>query len=215
MHVVFQFPIIDCRPLLPKNYGKLRYPEWPNPTINSKPFIRHFGAVRERNSGSVSDWTGETYYYNSLLAMQYSDLHKQGFDIAPYIQPRDYDYYKGYYVDDYFKSAIYDSYRRYYSDGYFVGKIEAGFVDNTEKKINAFSVPKDTIDLMHILKHYANLPVKINNKKIKLYKAGRLLAKSYYKESTQEINWGEDFNIYSGIKENNSSIWILSAIAIP
>lgn len=167
MHLVFQFPLIDCRPLLAGYNGKLNNPPWHGLSPNSKAFIRHFGAVQERNAGGSDDWTAEDYFCNTHLSMKYKDLHKQGFAIAEGIVP-----------------AIFNSYRRYFSDGYFLGKIEAGFVDNTENKINESTFEEGSISLSDILKHYANLTVTIRLEESKLYKAGPKLAARYLAEST-------------------------------
>jgi hypothetical protein len=169
MHIIFEFPIVDCRPLLPDEDGKLTNPEWPTPPDSAKSFIRHFGAVKERNAGGSTDWTGEAYYCNTHLALQYDDLHKKGYPLSTGRQ-----------------SAIYNSYRRFYSDGYFVGKIEAGFVDNTEKKGEAPGLENIKINLSDVLNHYADLPVKVDDKDFKLYKAGTALTKKYYGESTSK-----------------------------
>ena len=169
MHIIFEFPIVDCRPLLPDEEGKLINPEWPTPTDSAKPFIRHFGAVKERNAGGSTDWTGEAYFCNTHLALQYDELHKKGFPLSPGQQ-----------------SAIYNSYRRFYSDGYFVGKIEAGFVDNIEKKAEAAGLENTKINLSDVLEHYADLPVKVDDKDFKLYKAGAALTKKYYGASTSK-----------------------------
>lgn len=167
MHIIFEFPIVDCRPLLPDEEGRLTNPEWPTPPDSAKSFIRHFGAVKERNAGGSTDWTGEAYFCNTHLALQYDELHKHGFSFLPGQQ-----------------SAIFNSYRRFYSDGYFVGKIEAGFVDNIEKKVEAPGLNDIKINLVDVLKHYADLPVKVDEKGLQLYKAGPALTKKYYGEST-------------------------------
>ncbi|MGB3075558.1 MAG: hypothetical protein WBB36_09565 [Chitinophagales bacterium] len=133
----------------------------------AKPFIRHFGRVKERPSGGSEDWTGEAHFCNSHMAMRYKDLHKQGFAISPSV-----------------KSAIYNSYRRFYSNGYFVNKLEAGFVDNTEKLIHNSGIPAVGTDIEAILKHYADLRVTIKEKETKIYKAGPLIAEHYFNEST-------------------------------
>jgi hypothetical protein len=170
MHVIFQFPIVDFRPMLANYTSKLTAPEWPNPGDNSKSFIRHFGAVEERPSKGSKEWTAEGYFCNTHLSMRYDNLHRQGFPLV---------------TDN--KAAIYNSYRRFFSDGYFVNKIEAGFVDNIEKEIQALSPPpKEEINLESVLKHYANLPVTINDKQLKLHRAGAPLAAKYYEESSKK-----------------------------
>ena len=169
MHLVFEFPIVDCRPLLAGNKGKLTEPPWSGLSPNSKTFIRNFGAVQQRNAGGSDDWTAEDYFCNTRHLMKYKDLHKQGFKIAKGIVP-----------------AIYNSYRRYFSNGFFVGKIEAGFVDNTEKKIRESVLEEGSVSLSDILKHYVNLPVTIQTEESKLYKAGPKLAARYLEESTAE-----------------------------
>lgn len=171
------FPIVDCRPLLAGNNSKLTAPPWSGLSPNSKTFIRHFGAVQQRNAGGSDDWTAEDYFCNTHLSMKYKDLHKQGFEIAKGIVP-----------------AIYNSYRRYFSNGFFVGKIEAGFVDNTEKKIRESVFEEGSVSLNEILKHYVNLPVTIQTEESKLYKAGPKLAARYLEESTAEKMLAEGQN---------------------
>lgn len=170
MHVIFQFPIVDFRPMLANYTSKLKAPEWPNPGDNSKSFIRHFGAVEERPAKGSKDWTGEGYFCNTHLSMRYDNLHQHGFPLG---------------VDN--KAAIYNSYRRFFSDGYFVNKIEAGFVDNIEKEIKALSpLPNKNINLESVLKHYANLPLTIKDKQLKLHRAGAPLAAKYYEASSKK-----------------------------
>lgn len=176
MHIIVQFPIIDYRPLLPNNGGRLSRPGWPSPSLSNKPFIRKFGAVEERNKGGNLDFSGEAYYCNAHHCLRYHNLHKQGVTIT---EGR--------------TSAIHNSYRRFYSDGYFVGKIEAGFVDNTEKELQEAGLTGQGINLENVLNHYAKLAVKVDGVDCPLYKAGPLLAKSYYVASTEknkeENNW--------------------------
>ncbi|MEO6683682.1 MAG: hypothetical protein ABIN48_12745 [Ginsengibacter sp.] len=167
MHTIFQFPIIDFRPLLKTGNDKLPYPEWPTIGSSDKRFIRRFGAVQQRNAGGSDDWSGEGFFCNSHLAMRYDDLHKQGYPVAPGIQ-----------------SAIFNSYRRYSSAENFLGRMEAGFIDNTEGLIEKHQPGAGTVSLEGILKHFCDLPVTINDKKVKLPRIGQKLADNYYREST-------------------------------
>ncbi|HSI75239.1 MAG TPA: hypothetical protein VK957_05080 [Lunatimonas sp.] len=169
MHIVFQFPIVDCRPLLPDNEGRLNKPEWPNPPASKKSFVRRFGAVRERRSGGSVDWPAEENFCSLNKAMHYEDLHKNGYPISPDI-----------------KSTIYNSYRRYFSDGYFLGKIEAGFVDNLEKKLEQLDSKFSPIDIEEILRHFSSLPVLIDSENVGIIKAGKKLAKKYHESSTSK-----------------------------
>jgi len=176
MHIVFQFPIIDYRPLLSDDGSRLAYPGWPSPGPSKKPFIRKFGAVKERAAGGNLDFPGEAYYCDAHLCLHYKDLHKQG---IPITEGR--------------HAAIHHSYRRFFSDGYFVSKIEAGFVDNTESQLRTAGLTATGIDLQAILDNYAKLPVAVSGKEVPLYKAGPLLAQSYYSASTQKgkapVDW--------------------------
>lgn len=167
MHVVFQFPIVDFRPLLGNGSNKLPYPEWPNVGTSPKRFIRHFGSVEERNAGGSDDWPGEGFFCNSHLAMSYDNLHKMGFEVSPGM-----------------RSAIFNSYRRYASAENFLGRVEAGFVDNTEGVIKANALASGSIELEKILEHYCDLPVTLEDKQFKLSKIGQRLADIYYREST-------------------------------
>jgi len=165
MHIIFQFPIVDIRPLLTSGNDKLPYPEWPDIGVSSKRFIRRFGAVQRRKAGGNDYWPGEGFYCNSHLALQYDNLHQQGIELAPGI-----------------KSAIFNSYRRYSSAENFLGRMEAGFVDNTEGLINKRKL-SGTLNLESILRHYCDLPVTINGKKAKLSRIGQRLADNYYRAS--------------------------------
>jgi len=167
MHIVFQFPIVDFRPLLANGSDKLPYPEWPDVGNSVKRFIRHFGAVEQRNAGGSDDWPGEGFFCNSHLAMRYNDLHKQKIELTPGI-----------------KSVIFNSYRRYASAENFLGRLEAGFVDNTEGTIKKNELAPKSIDLDKILEHYCDIPVTINDKQLKLSKIGQRLADNYYYQST-------------------------------
>ncbi len=166
MHIIFQFPIVDFRPLLKTGNDKLPYPEWPDIGTSDKRFIRHFGSVQQRNAGGSDDWPGEGFFCNSHLVMRYENLHKQGFELVPDI-----------------KTAIFNSYRRYSSAENFLGRMEAGFVDNIEGLISKLKPGKETIQLEAILDHYCDLPVMINGKQAKLSLIGKKLADNYYLES--------------------------------
>lgn len=165
MHVIFQFPIIDYRSLLPGKGGRLPFPEWPEPS-DARAFIRKFGNVEKRFAGGNKDFPGESYYCNAHLSMRFDDLHK-----------------KGPVLEEGLSTAITHCYRRFFSDGKFVCKMEAGFVDNTEKR--SARIKGKPADIGNLLTHYANLPVMINNKQRKLYSAGKFLADQYFVESTR------------------------------
>jgi hypothetical protein len=167
MHLVFQFPIVDSRALLENENGKLPYPEWPDVGTNAKRFIRHFGSVQQRKSGGSDDWPGEGFFCDSHLSMRYDKLHEKGFEFSP-----------GH------RAAIFNSYRRYSSGEKFLGRVEAGFVDNIEKLTRTSGLNAGSIDIEEILRHYADLPVAINGKETKLFRAGSGLANSYYLKST-------------------------------
>jgi hypothetical protein len=167
MHIIFQFPVVDFRPLLTSGNDKLPYPEWPNIGTSSKRFIRHFGSVQRRNAGGSDDWPGEGFFCNSHLVMRYDNLHEKGFALIPGI-----------------KSAIFNSYRRYSSAENFLGRMEAGFVDNTEGLISKHKLGPGTVRLESVLKHYCDLPITVNEKQAKLSRVGQKLADNYYREST-------------------------------
>lgn len=167
MHILFQFPIIDFRPLLKAGNDKLPYPEWPTIGSSDKRFIRHFGSVQQRNAGGSDDWPGEGFFCNSHLVMRYENLHKQGFELEPGI-----------------KTAIFNSYRRYSSAENFLGRMEAGFIDNAEGLITKNKPGPESVSLEAILEHYCDLPVIINEKQAKLSLIGKKLADNYYREST-------------------------------
>ena len=134
--------------------------------MKKKPFIRHFGSVNQRKAGGTSKWSAEEFFCNAHLSIRYHDLHKQGFQL-----------------NENEKSTIINCYRRLYSDGNFMNKIELGFVDNIESELKK-SANKQPISLTSILKHYTNLPVKVDDKETKLFKAGTPLAENYCDSST-------------------------------
>ena len=166
MHIVFQFPIVDFRPLLPGDQARLVQPAWPSPDMQRKPFIRHFGRVKQRMGGGSEDWSAEEFYCNSHLAIKYDNLHEQGYAIG-----------------ERKKTIVSKCYRRLYSDGRFMNKIELGFVDNLETLLYDRR-KQDPISLVPIIKHYADLPVKVRDQSVKLFKAGPLLAANFCDSST-------------------------------
>ena len=167
MHVVFEFPIIDSRRLISDHDGKLLNPDWPQPPDSDKAFIRHFGSVKERKAGGSTYFPGEGAYCNIHLAMKYDDLHTKGPQLSPHTS-----------------ASIYNSYRRFFSDGYFVSKIEAGFVDDAEKRLLSPAYITEKINLVDVMKHYASLTARIDGNDVKLYKAGPKLVRKYLEEST-------------------------------
>lgn len=166
MHIIFQFPIVDFRPLL-NSVEKLPYPEWPDIGMSSQRFIRRFGAVQQRKAGGNEYWSGEGYYCNAHLVMQYDNLHHKGFELVPGI-----------------KTAIFNAYRRYSSAENFLGRMEAGFVDNAEGLIYRHQLPSNSVKLEAILRHYCNMPVTVDGKQFKLSRIGQRLADNYYLQST-------------------------------
>lgn len=170
MHLVLQYPIVDFRPALKGENSRLGVPSWPQPDMQRKPFIRHFGKVEARKRGGSDDFGAEEYFCNAHLSIRYNDLHKQG-----------------YILDNGLTPAIFNSYRRLYCDGYFFSKVELGFVDNTEK----FLTGSAGLPLVSYLKHYlTTIPITINAKETRLYQAGKPLAESYFAATSSPKNNG-------------------------
>ena len=173
MHIIFQYPIVDLRDIVPGCNGRLQKPGWPNPTDSKKPFVSGFGKVKSRNSGGSEYFTGEAYYCEAHSAIKFKELQHQGFSeglSAPV--------------------SIFNSYRRYYNDGHFVGKVEIGLIDNLEEIIQN-DPNNDDIQISSILEHYANLEAFVEDKTVKLYKAGIPLTERYQKESTSKETHSE------------------------
>jgi hypothetical protein len=166
MHIVFQFPIVDFRLLLPGEKARLVQPSWPSPDMQRKPFIRHFGRVKQRLGGGSEDWSAEEFYCDSHLAIKYDDLHKSGYDIGAGR-----------------KTIISNCYRRLYSDGKFMNKIELGFVDDFETLLY-YRQKQEPIGLIPVIKHYADLNVTVRGTPVRLFKAGSLLAANFCDSST-------------------------------
>lgn len=203
MHFIFQFPLIDLRPLIP-NSGRNNDPQWTSLGENEKKFIRRFGQVKKRRAGGSDDWAYENFLCDARNFIQFDQLQSKGFSFAPGT-----------------KAAVINSYRRFFSDGKFLGKFEVGIVDNAEKRIASAisedpSLPKPNAD--DVLRHYANLIVKIEKEQpnekqqvadsipaqdkqtqpakrkkikiqrddVKLYNMGKQLANRYYLHTTNK-----------------------------
>lgn len=166
MHLIFQFPIADLRPLITEDLRLIR-PYWPSPDIaDGKPFIRKFGQLKDRQLGGVTGWPSEEYFCDARLCVKYTDIHKNG-----------YDTHKG------VKAVIKKVYRRLYSDGRFMNKIELGFVDDLENRLSQYPLGK-CVDLRDVVDHYCKLPVQIKDKTIPLSEAGSLLCGSFTESTT-------------------------------
>lgn len=176
MHLIFQFPIADLRPLNTENL-RLTRPYWPSPDIaEGKPFIRKFGQLKDRQLGGVSGWPSEEYYCDASLSVKYTDIHKSGYDTGEGV-----------------KAVITKVYRRLYSDGKFMNKIELGFVDDLESRLNQNFASK-IVDLQDVIDHYCKLPVRIKDQTIPLSEAGKALCKSFTEATTIKSKYQSDIN---------------------
>ncbi len=175
MHIIFQFPIIDLRPLLTKDKIRLPLPFWPAPDLDTgRPFIRQFGRLRNRKLGGTTGWAAEEFFCDARLSIKYDNLHLKG--------PT---------VSDTEKAVIYKCYRRLYSDGKFMNKLELGFIDDIETRLKAAN--KST-DLSAVIAHYCDLEVKVGENLLPLYKAGDPLAGAYSKSTTYRENFNQDIS---------------------
>lgn len=173
MHIIFQYPIVDLRDIVPGRNGRLQKPGWPNPSESKKPFVSGFGKVKSRNSGGSEYFTGESYYCEARSAIKFKELQHQGFSESLSTPV-----------------SIFNSYRRYYNDGHFLGKVEIGLIDNLEEIIRNDTNDED-IQISSILEHYANLVASVEDKPVKLYKAGIPLTERYQRESTSKKKHSE------------------------
>ena len=166
MHFIFQFPLVDLRPLLPDS-GKCSNPQWTTLGKNEKYFIRNFGEIKKRRAGGSDDWLAEDYLCDARNALHFENLQAKGFSYAAGKQ-----------------ASVIHSYRRYYSDGRFLGKFEIGLVDNAEKKINHATDKTPRPLAANVLRHYSNLAVRMNKESLKLYELGQPLADDYCRNTT-------------------------------
>lgn len=167
MHIVFQFPIVDLRQVVPNENGRINRPHWPEPEFSKQPFISGFGKVKSRNQGGSDDFSGEANFCDAHSAIKFTDIQHQGFSEGLKV-----------------RTSIFNSYRRFYSNGRFLGKLEVGLVDNLEKVISNPSNLDSKIKIELLLEHYANLEFNVAGETVNLCKAGPLLAKKYQTETT-------------------------------
>ena len=163
MHILFQFPIADLRMLSNYAGSKLAKPTWPQPDLSC--FVNQFGQVNERKSGGSTQLDAEDRYCPINL-IRYEGLNQLGFQI-----------------DAETKSAIYNSSKRFYSDGRYMNKVELGFVDNLESTLRRQET-RHPLQLVSVIKHYASLPIVLNDGKIHLHRAGKALAQHYLRATT-------------------------------
>lgn len=166
MHVIFHFPVIDLRLLVPDLNGRLEKPQWPYPSESKKPFIRNFGKVKLRKLGGSKNFIGESHFCDLKSIIKLKNLDKKSFSI-----------------DSEKSSAIVNSSRRFFSDGWFTGKIEIGLADNLEKNLSNTGMEK-SVSISEILNHYSQVKIEINGIDVDLFKAGPKLAKLYQEKST-------------------------------
>lgn len=67
MYVGIVIPVVDVRPFLQGDTGRLDRPSWPTPQLGGfggglPEFVRGFGPVNKRAGGSFGDWPGEDTY---------------------------------------------------------------------------------------------------------------------------------------------------------
>lgn len=72
LFVQFQFPIVDIRPLLIDQKGRLPSPSWPDPRAGIE-FLRSTGIVQDRPRGPIRDWDGERSFVDASKLVKFSD----------------------------------------------------------------------------------------------------------------------------------------------
>ena len=168
MYILFQYPIVDFRPVSTAAKVKINFPTWPTPELQYRPFIRHFGSVQKRTYGGIEEWAGEEFFCDARRSLRYDNLHKQMFPV----------------VDGVNLQTINCS-KRLYADGKFMNKVEVGLSNNAETLAANNGVP---VNMISLLKYYAALPVQVNGTQTQLYRAGRQLAKLYCDSSVIHTN---------------------------
>ncbi len=74
MLIVAQFPLVDVRPFLPEDTGRIKRPEWPDPPLHEyHPFIKGFGPAEKRQRGGLTGWAGEGAYCDVRRAIRFVD----------------------------------------------------------------------------------------------------------------------------------------------
>jgi len=66
LFIITQFPIADLRALMPDAMGRLAIPDW-NADDPSEYFVRGFGEVYPRNSGTWSGCMGSGHFGTSIV----------------------------------------------------------------------------------------------------------------------------------------------------
>jgi len=77
MLVVLQMPLVDLRVFRASSPRRKR-PHWPTPDAGTE-FMRHFGAVRERQTGKRTPlaWTDEIYFVNASRALRIQPFQRK------------------------------------------------------------------------------------------------------------------------------------------
>ncbi len=163
MYVLFQYPIIDFRPASSAAKIKIYFPNFPTPELQYRPFIRHFGSVKKRDYGGIEQWAGEEFFCDARRSLRYADLHKQIFSLKEGVNVESVNCHK-----------------RFYADGKFMNKVEVCLTNNIETLAEKNNTP---VNMIPLLKFYAELPVQVNGTSTQLHRAGRQLAKLYCNSS--------------------------------
>ena len=118
MFIIAQLPLVDLRPMIPGELGRLQVPDW-KADDPGEAFIRGFGSMSARNQ-SAYGLLGERAFADFNQAVRFNDkifLKDEGWPRAVVLQPR---------------------FRRLYYDGQLSGRFEFGFVVPDEDEVTLF-----------------------------------------------------------------------------
>lgn len=178
MLITFQFPLADCRELIPKAF-KLAKPLWPAASSHGD-FIRALGPIKMRRRGGLPGWIGE-----NLVCEGWNGIKFKGG-----MPDRKFHTQRGGIIN----ARI--AFRRFYSDGNVLSKVEIGFSVSHQRKRELILSRND---LRNILRKIMDCPLVFSEQydddgkrreetEVKLISAGPNIAKKILVNTTEQYN---------------------------
>jgi len=164
--VLLQLPIVDNRPFLNENSGRLIKPSWPAP-IPDEEFVRGFGPIIIRKRGGLSGWVGESEICDAHNSLRFGRIERfLDLDNGQSIRLR-------------------IASKRLYSDGVAVCKLEIGIVVSSKD----WRASRGRVSLESFLRHIFLLKVRLSlpgNRRVEseLGTGGSALARLYMFSTT-------------------------------
>ncbi len=185
MFAVIQFPLIDVRPFLDADTGRVTSPAWPIVFLPDEPykapFVRGFGRALKRQRGGVAEWPAEDAYCDVSNALRFRQAVLKGDATAGRL--RRYCAFRRLFWDGQFKNM-----------GSVIGRVEIGFGVQFGDGASPFSAAQlgELLDGLLAQQVVVTAPssVKRDGSPMKaasmpLSHAGSALAKAYLRASTR------------------------------